>query len=150
ACWWSGAAGAESVALRGEHQHIVVDLRGGLPVRWVSLPDARAGGPSVVRSMLDPGEGGNRIRWDVPGDPAAAALLETLEYTAEPTESAGVTGIRLTSREAFQGVRLTHRYTLPAPGHALSVSLQIPPGARLVLASGAAFVPPPLAGLASG
>jgi YidC/Oxa1 family membrane protein insertase len=143
ACWWSCAAAAESVALRGEHQQILVDLLGGLPTRWVSLPGTGA----RDMTLLDPGDGGSRLRWDVPGDPAAAELLASLEYTAELADNTG-TAVRLTSREAFRGMRLTHRYAVPATGHTLSASLQIPPGARLVLESGGAFVPQPLPGFA--
>ena len=49
----------------------------------------------------------------------------------------------------FQGVHLVHRYVLSAAGDTLDATLQVPPGARLVLESGAAFVPQPWPGLAS-
>ena len=56
--------------------------------------------------------------------------------------------VTLSARDAFRGVRLVQRYVLSADGDTLDATLQVPPGARLLLESGATFALEPLAGLA--
>lgn len=132
----------------GTHQEILVSLTGGLPVRWIACAAAcaAAGGPSAT--MLDPGVAGGRLRWDVPGDPAATQALASLEYRGEVDDTGAAAVLTLTSLEAFRGVHLIERYVLPVAGYTLAVSLEAPAGVELVLESGEAFVPEPLPGFA--
>jgi YidC/Oxa1 family membrane protein insertase len=149
ACGWSSGAWAETAALLGTHQQILVSLAGGLPVRWTACAHACAadGGPSAT--MLHPGAGGGWLRWDVPGDPAATRALASLEYRGDVDDTGAAAVLTLTSRETFRGARLIQRYVLPLAGYTLMVSLEGPAGVRLVLESGEAFVPEPLPGFAS-
>jgi len=146
---WTTGAWAETAAMLGEHQQVLVNLIGGLPDRWTSCADSCTGGSGPRAAILDQGAGGSRLRWDVPGDPAATRALESLEYAAEVGDTGSDPVLTLTSRGSVQGTRLVHHYALSAAGYTLSASLQVPAGARLVLQSGESFVPQPLPGLAS-
>src|SRR5262249_54080161 len=146
---WSSGAWAETAAMLGENQQVLVNLTGGLPERWTSCADSCTGGHGPRAAILDQEAGGSRLRWDVPGYPAATRALELLEYTAEVGDTGSDAVLTLTSRGSVQGTRLVHHYALSAAGYTLSASLQVPAGARLVLQSGEAFVPPPLPGPAS-
>jgi YidC/Oxa1 family membrane protein insertase len=118
-----------------------------LPEEWVTCAAACAGGAGPRMTILGTGAEDGRLRWDVPGDAAATRALEHLAYLVQADGDGSV--LTLTSRDMFQGVRLVHRYVLSAGGDTLDATLQVPAGARLVLESGAAFVPEPLPGLAS-
>ncbi len=147
--WRSSGAWAEATMLLGEHQQVLVDLTGGLPAHWESCADSCVGGSGPRETMLRAGEGGGRLRWEVPGNPAATRALESLAYAAEVAYTSRDAVVTLRSREPFQGTHLIHRYDLLLAGYTLSASLQVPAGARLVLESGQVFVPEPLPGLAS-
>jgi YidC/Oxa1 family membrane protein insertase len=95
-------------------------------------------------TMLGVEAGDGRLRWDVPEDAAATRTLGDLEYDAQ-SEGDVVT---LRAREAFRGVRLVQRYVLSADGDTLDATMQVPPGARLLLESGTPLVPEPLPGFA--
>jgi len=95
-------------------------------------------------TMLGVEAGDGRLHWDVPGDAAATRTLGNLEYDTQREGDV----VTLSARDAFGGVRLVQRYVLSADGDTLDATLQVPPGARLLLESGATFAPEPLAGLA--
>lgn len=110
-----------------------------------AAPCARGTGPRLT--ILGTGAADGRLRWEVPGDATATRALERLAYDVQAGGDGAV--VTLTARDLFDGVRLVQRYVLSADGDTLDTTLQVPPGARLVLESGAAFVPEPLPGLAS-
>jgi YidC/Oxa1 family membrane protein insertase len=147
ACCRGDGAPAGAAALASVHREVRLSSQGGLPEEWVSCAAscARAAGPRMT--MLGTGAGDGRLRWDVPGDAAATRALERLAYVVHSDGDGSV--LTLTSRDVFQGVRLVHRYVLSDGGDTLDATLQVPAGARLVLESGAAFVPEPLPGFAS-
>jgi YidC/Oxa1 family membrane protein insertase len=141
-------ARGEAVQLIGLRQNLFVNLNGGLPARWESCagPCAEAG-PGVL--LLRASAGGGDLRWEVPGDEGATRRLNDLVYEAVPVETPSGPAVILSSRDPFGGIRLVHRYRLDALGHVLEASLQVPAGARLVLAGGAELVPEKLPGLGS-
>ena len=140
------AARSAAVTLAGERQQILVNLTGGLPGRWESCRAICAPGEQP-RTLLGPASDSPRLAWRVPGDEAATRVLDHLEYEHDVRQTAdGVTAF-LTSRESFQGIKLVHRYRFARDGRTLSVSLQVPAGARLDLVGGPALAGEPLAGL---
>ena len=147
ACCRGDGAPARAAALASVYREVRLNPQGGLPEEWVSCAAPCAGGIGPRMTMLGTGAEDGRLRWEVPGDVAATRALERLAYVVQTGGDGSV--VTLTSRDVFQSVRLVHRYVLSAGGDTLDATLQIPPGARLVLESGAAFVPQPLPGLAS-
>lgn len=141
-----GAAVAQGVPLAGPAGEAVINLRGGLPARWLAcVPDCAAA--SQGRLLLRAGDGGNELAWEIPGDPAATAALAALPYTRETRAGAGATDVILTSVGPWDGIQLIHRYRVAADGRVLAASLQVPAGARLVVRAGTDLVPPSLPGL---
>jgi YidC/Oxa1 family membrane protein insertase len=147
ACCRGDGALAGTAALASARREVRLNPQGGLPAEWVSCAAPCAGGAGPRMTLLGTGAEDGRLRWDVPGDAAATRVLERLAYVVQTDGGGSV--LTLTSRDEFQGVHLVHRYVLSAGGDTLDAMLQIPAGARLVLESGAAFVPEPLPGLAS-
>lgn len=137
-----------AVPLVTDSSEVLINLRGGLPGRWDSCRGScRAGGKS--QTLLGPMADQSHLRWEVAGDPAATQALDNLEYEPVLRRAAGATSVILSSRTAFQGMQLIHRYRLADDGRVLSASLQVPPGARLTLVGGPALAGAPLTGLAS-
>lgn len=145
-----GAAPAfpAAVALPGERQQVLINLTGGLPGRWDSCRAVCVPGEEP-ENLLGPGKGRSRLAWEIPGDESATRRLENLAYEEEVRQSGDGSALILTSVEPFGGIRLVHRYRMDPRGRTLSASLQLPPGARLVLAGGPALAGEPLPGLAS-
>ena len=137
-----------AVALAGERQQVLINLTGGLPGRWDSCRAVCVRGEEP-ETLLGPAEDSSRLAWEVPGDDAATRRLENLEYGRDVRPSGGGSALILTSLEPFGGIHLVHRYRLDRQGRTLSASIQIPAGARLVLAGGPALAGEPLPGLAS-
>lgn len=142
------AAFPAAVALPGERQQVLINLTGGLPGRWDSCRAVCVAGEEP-ENLLGPAEGRSRLSWQVPGDEAATRRLENLEYERDVRPSGSGSALILTSVEPFGGIRLVHRYRLDRQGRTLAASLQVPPGARLVLAGGPALAGEPLSGLGS-
>lgn len=141
-------ARGEAVQLIGLRQNLFVNLNGGLPARWESCAESCAeGGPGTL--LLRASRGGGDLRWAVPGDEAATRRLNDLVYDAVPVDTPSGPAVILTSRDAFGGIRLIHRYRLDTLGYVLEASLQVPAGARLVLAGGEELVPEKLPGFGS-
>ncbi len=139
---------AAAVALAGERQQVLINLVGGLPGRWEGCRAVCVPGEDP-ETLLGPAAGHSRLAWEVPGDEAATRRLENLEYGRDVRQSGGGSALILTSREPFGGIRLVHRYRLDGQGRTLSASIQVPAGARLVLAGGPALAGEPLPGLGS-
>lgn len=137
-----------AVALAGARQQVLINLTGGLPGRWESCRAAcvPAEQPEI---LLGPAGGSSRLAWEVPGDEAATRQLENLEYAPDLRPAGDGSTLLLTSVEPFGGIRLVHRYRLDRQGRTLAASLQVPAGARLVLAGGPALAGEPLSGLGS-
>lgn len=137
---------AQGVSIPGPAGEVLVNLRGGLPARWLAcVPDCTAAREG--RLLLRAGDGGSELAWEIPGDAAATAALAALPYTRETRAGAAGTDLILTSVGPWDGIQLIHRYRLAADGRVLAVSLQVPAGARLVVRAGTDLVPPPLPGL---
>lgn len=137
-----------AVALPGDRQQVLINLTGGLPGRWDSCRAVCVAGEEP-ENLLGPAAGRSRLNWEVPGDEAATRRLENLEYDRDVRPSGDGSALILTSVEPFGGMRLIHRYRLDRQGRTLSASVQVPPGARLVLAGGPALAGEPLSGLGS-
>jgi YidC/Oxa1 family membrane protein insertase len=132
-------AAAESIRLEGERQRIEIDLHGGLPAGWFGCTTGCAGANSVP--LLRTAPGGNRLRFFVPGDPAATVALNALAYRADVREKNGSLTADLHSLTPFGGRPLRQRYDLDPHGRVLKMSLQLPPGAGLEIAGGRDLVP---------
>ncbi len=137
-----------AVALAGERQQVLINLTGGLPGRWDSCRAVCVPGEDP-QTLLGPAAGSSRLAWEVPGDAAATRRLENLEYDRDVRQAGGGSALILTSLEPFGGIHLVHRYRLDRQGRTLSASIQVPAGARLVLAGGPALAGEPLPGLGS-
>jgi len=145
-------AGAESVWLDGERQRIEIGLQGGLPLGFVSCADACPDALPVTavpghRWLLRGGAGGGTLQFVVPGDPAATAALNHLEYEAEVLQDAGRISVVLRSRAPATGLPLVQRYDMDRRARTLTARLQLPPGARLQLTGGSDLVPEDFPGL---
>jgi YidC/Oxa1 family membrane protein insertase len=143
----AGPAHAQGVQVAGERQGLVINLKGGLPGRWVTCVGPCAEPASPRQQLLRPGPGGNRLEWVIPGDPAATAALDALPYTHEVRQGEGFTTVIVSSVVPWDGIQLIHRYRLRRDGSVLEASIQKPAGARLQLAGGDDLVPPALPGL---
>lgn len=137
-----------AVALAGDRQQVLINLTGGLPGRWDSCRAVCVPGEDP-ETLLGPARGSSRLAWEVAGDDAATRRLENLEYVRDLRPAGGTSALILTSVEPFGGIRLVHRYRLDPRGRTLSASIQVPAGARLVLAGGPALAGEPLSGLGS-
>ncbi len=144
---WPLALQAQAVSLSSPAHEVLVNTRGGLPGRWLACASGCSTPAAAVFVALRAGEGGNRLHWQVPGDEAASRALDALAYRAEVIEVAGSRSVLLTSMVPWAGQHLVHRYALAADGTVLNASLQVPPGARLVLTTGGDIRPAPLPGL---
>jgi YidC/Oxa1 family membrane protein insertase len=142
---------AESIALTGSRQVVLVNLTGGLPGRWLACASrCRGGDPVGTRldgTLLRPVAGGGRLEWSIDGDEAATRALSDLEYTADVLRNQRGTTVLLTATEPWDGIRLVHRYSLAPDGRMLQASLQMPAGAGLSLRGGRDYAPDPLPGL---
>ncbi|MEX1993656.1 MAG: membrane protein insertase YidC [Steroidobacteraceae bacterium] len=141
----AGAA-AESVWLDGERQRIEIGLQGGLPLGFVSCADACPAALPVTaapghRWLLRAGPGGGALRFVVPGDPAATAAINRLEYEAEVLQDATRISVVLSARTPATEAPLVQRYDMDRRARTLTATLQLPPGARLQLIGGSDLVP---------
>jgi YidC/Oxa1 family membrane protein insertase len=140
------AARAAAVTLAGERQLILINLTGGLPGRWESCRAVCVAGEQP-RTLIGPAGDSPRLAWRVPGDETATRVLEHLDYERDVRQTTDGTTVLLTSREAFQGIRLVHRSRISGAGRTLSAALLVPAGARLDLTGGPALAGEPLPGL---
>jgi len=132
-------AGAESLVLAGERQRIDIGLQGGLPVAWQGCaPDCFGGDPFV---LLREAPQGGRLRFVVPGDAARTDAINALQYGYELREAEDRWFAVLTSATAFDGRVLRQQYAFDQRGRMLSMSLQLPPGAKLEFTGGRVLVP---------
>jgi len=132
-------AGAESLVLAGERQRIDIGLQGGLPVAWQGCaPDCFGGDPVV---LLSEAPQGGRLRFVVPGDAARTDAINALQYGYELREAEDRWIAVLTSAIAFDGRVLRQQYAFDQRGRMLSMSLQLPPGAKLEFTGGRVLVP---------
>jgi hypothetical protein len=68
---------AQGVSIPGPAGEVLVNLRGGLPARWLAcVPDCTAAREG--RLLLRAGDGGSELAWEIPGDAAATAALAAL------------------------------------------------------------------------
>ncbi len=132
-------ATAESLVLTGQRQRIEIGLRGGLPVDWrACAPDCAGKGAFVLRRAAPDG---GRLRFVVPADAARTDALNALDYGYELRETEGRWIAVLTAKSAVDGRLLSQQYTFDPRERTLSMSLQLPPGARLEFAGGRVLVP---------
>lgn len=136
----AGAAAAD-VELRADQQRLGIALRGGLPSLWLSCDGRCEDGGSTRRMLVGPGEG--MLEWTGNG---ALPALSQLQYRAETRESPQALTAVLTAIEPFDGRILVQRYELSLQTRVLHMTLQVPPGVGLRIASGPDLVPPPLPG----
>lgn len=147
----SAGAAAESIVLEGGRQRIAIDLRGGLPRDWMSCASAC---PAVIPALaspahnrlLRPGPGGGALRFVVPGDAAATAALNRLEYEAEVRQGADRVTAVLTAKATAEGPPIVQRYEMDRRARTLTMTLQLPPGVGLRLSAGSDLVPEELPG----
>jgi YidC/Oxa1 family membrane protein insertase len=147
----SAGATAETIIFEGERQRIEIGLRGGLPQDWMSCAVACAAAiPSAAspahQRLLSAGPGGGTLRFVVPGDAAATAAINGLEYDAEVHQGAGRVMAVLTARVAVGGAPLVQRYEMDLRARTLAMTLQLPPRVQLQLAAGSDLVPEELPG----
>lgn len=138
----ASAAHAE-LTLRGRNVVLEIAAQGGLPARWEACAAACDAPGAARRVVVGPGAG--FLAWRA-ADAGLEAALAGLTYTAEIIEAPGATVAVLTATTPVQGRVLSQRYELSRTTHQLRVRLQAPPGVRLALSAGAAFVPEPLPG----
>jgi YidC/Oxa1 family membrane protein insertase len=132
-------AAGESLVLAGERQRIDIGLQGGLPVAWQGCaPDCAVKPPFV---LLSEAPQGGRLRIVVPGDAAQTDAINALQYGYELREADGRWIAVLTAATAFNGRALQQQYALDQHGRMLSMSLQLPPGAKLEFTGGRVLVP---------
>lgn len=147
----SAGAAAETIVLEGGRQRIGIGLQGGLPQEWLSC-EARCAAalpaaPSPAHQrLLRAGPGGGTLRFIVPGDAAATAALNALEYDAVVREEAGRVTVVLTAQATAGAVPLVQRYELDREARTLAMTLQLPPRAGLQLFGGSDLVPEELPG----
>jgi len=132
-------AAAESLVLAGERQRIEIGLRGGLPVAWQGCAPDCAVGETFV--LLSEAPQGGRLRFVVPADATRTDEINALQYGYELREAEGRWIAVLTSATAIDGRVLQQQYALDQRGRMLSMSLQLPPGAKLELTGGRVLVP---------
>jgi YidC/Oxa1 family membrane protein insertase len=132
-------AAAESLVLAGERQRIDIGLQGGLPVAWQGCAPDCVGGDSVV--LLSEAPQGGRLRIVVPGDSARTDAINALQYGYELREDENRWIALLTSASAFDGRVLQQQYAFDRRGRMLTMSLQLPPGAKLEFTGGRVLVP---------
>lgn len=147
----SAGAAAETIVLEGGRQRIGIGLQGGLPQEWLSCADPCPAAPPAASSpahqqLLRAGPGGGTLRFVVPGDAAATAAINALEYDAVVREEAGRVTVVLTSKATTGGVPLVQRYEFDREARTLAMTLQLPPRAALRLAAGRDLVPEELPG----
>lgn len=143
----AGPAHGQAVQLAGERQGLVINLKGGLPGRWVTCVGPCAEPGSLRQELLRAGPGGNRLEWVIPGDPEATVALNALPYTHEVRQGEGCTTVIVSSVLPWDGIQLIHRYRLRGDESVLEASIQKPAGALVQLAGGDDLVPPALPGL---
>ena len=147
----SAGAAAETIVLEGGRQRIEIGLQGGLPQEWLSCATRCPAALPVVPSpahqrLLRAGPGGGTLRFVVPGDAAATAAINGLEYDAVVREEAGRVTVVLTAKATHGAVPLVQRYELDREARTLAMTLQLPPRAGLRLAGGSDLVPEELPG----
>ncbi len=140
---------AATLPLDGERQRIEIGLQGGLPQGWISCatvcPKALpATATPAIHRLLRPA--GGTLRFVVPGDPAATAALNRLEYEAVVERTAARVTAVLTASLSPDGPALVQRYELDPRARTLAATLQLPPGAALLLTGGSDLVPEELPG----
>ena len=144
-------AAAETIVLEGGRQRIEIGLRGGLPQAWMSCAARCPAAPPAASSpahqrLLGAGPGGGTLRFVVPGDAAATAAINALEYDVVMQEEAGRVTVVLTAKAMTGGVPLVQRYELDREARTLGMTLQLPPRAGLRLVGGSDLVPDELPG----
>jgi len=139
----SAATYADTVPLDGLHQRIEIGLQGGLPVAWLSCATACDAAPSAQgsRSLLRRGPGGGTLRFIVPGDAAATAALNQLEYEVTTQATAERLSVVLRSRPSAAVPELVQRYDMDLRARTITAMLQLPPRAGLELTGGSDLVP---------
>ncbi|MGQ0430152.1 MAG: YidC/Oxa1 family membrane protein insertase [Gammaproteobacteria bacterium] len=133
-----------AVTLESARERIAISLVNGLPSGWTSC--AGDCGSGERSPLLRNAPGGNRLRLLVPGDAAATVALNAIGYTAAQIREGGRLQQVLSSRQPVGGRTLQHRYEFDATRRILSAVLQLPAGARLVIAGGPDLVPQELPG----
>jgi YidC/Oxa1 family membrane protein insertase len=146
-----GSAAAETIVLDGGRQRIEIGLQGGLPQAWLSCaarcPAAPPAAPSPEHQhLLRPDATGGTLRFVVPGDAAATAAINGIEYDAVVREEAGRVTVVLTAKATAGAVPLVQRYEMDREARTLALTLQLPPRTGLRLAGGSSLVPEELPG----
>lgn len=144
----AGSSVSAGVTLDSGWQRLEIALKGGLPSAWRAcgtVPECAA----ADAQLLIGGDRGGRLLWHVPGDPALTESLNRLPYRAVVEPVAGTGVLVLEAEDPRDGTRLVQRYQLDGRGRLLGVDWQLPVGAQLRLASGAALLPEQLPGFGS-
>jgi YidC/Oxa1 family membrane protein insertase len=144
----AGTAGAASATLDGDWQRLEVALEGGLPSAWLAC-GTRPRCAARDGQVLVGGDGGGSLHWHVSGDPGLTETLNRLPYRVVAVPSSGAAALVLEAEDPRDGTRLVQRYAFSDGGRLLAVDWQLPAGAELRLASGAAMLPATLPGFGS-